>query len=992
MEKNEKINLISISQNKINEKNLDNKELKSEKSNQTEKKRYYIFDNFKGLLIFMVVFAHFLIKYSNTHQNSLIRTIVIFIYFFHMQAFTFISGFFSTKNSIKIENALKLLILYYVFNYSAILILYFYNNTKINFLYPSYSYWYILSLFYWRILVKYLNNIPFMLLISIIISLLEGYWDCFSNVLSIYRTIVFFHYYLAGYKLSKMNILNKILFYKKSIMNHFIFFIIFCFYSYLVCLYIYKNEITNDIILMLTYNKTNSIKERIITMIISYIFIILIFLLLPNNKIIFINKWGKNSLYIYLFHRIFTIIAHSELFSKKEYSKNIIEYSIIFTLIILFFFGSDFLLKFLNSLLNKVHQNLIEFNFKGKVISNIFCLYFIFLLLLKPINIYIVKNTKKDIQYRQNLRESLINSVTITYIGDLILLKDGEISEYSNKTEKQDFNDIFQFTSKYFHSSDLSIGIYGGLSAENNTSYSTSIYNDRIPVFLNFSDELAEAVSKSGINLLLTANNNLLDKKIEEVLRTLDSLDKYNISHVGSYRNFDEKKKNKIFITNIKNVKIVILSYTSIINNFHSDLKYEKYKHLSNIIIKENNKYYEQVYKDVENDFYRAKELSPDIIIVLVHMGNEFLHNETSFQDKWNEIFSNLGADIIFEDNPHAVQPIQYIGKTFVINSPGNIANSYINLNGNFTAIIRIYISNQSKKVICVSAIPMYIKKLKTKFFSPISIYDLIYNNSIYLKGKEWKRVNEIQRMSTKSLVGKEFGINETKNEYFFINNSFYDLPNFSRDFCNKLNKYSAHEIYKYINNSNSITFIGDDITEGTKNGHHPWYLPMLKCFKKKKIINISKGSYTTKLIYNKYKKKISNSLSDLYIIALGTNDIRYRDSSFCSMNPEEYIYIINNIVNLTKNHNSNIIFIAPWLSLPDDYIAKLKHFDKKKLLKEYSLKLKFYAENNNYVYIDPNYYLEKIILTNKETYMIDSFNPNNPLGIELYCEGVFMN
>ena len=427
-------------------------------------------------------------------------------------------------------------------------------------------------------------------------------------------------------------------------------------------------------------------------------------------------------------------------------------------------------------------------------------------------------------------------------------------------------------------------------------------------------------------------------------------------------------------------------------NNISIDLLYEKYGYLTNIIPKVSNKYYKQIYKDIENDFYKAKELSPDIIMVLAHMGDEFLHHTTLFQDKWNKIFSDLGAHIILGDHSHAVQPIQYIGNTLVINSPGNFANSYIKKDGDSTAIIRIYINSQSKKVICASAIPMFTKELRPKFFSAIPIYDLIYNNLISLSAKEWKRIKEIQTMSTKVLVGKEFGIDETKNEYFFINNSYYDLPNFSKDFCNKLYKYSANKIYKYIKNSSSITFIGDSITEGTRNGYHPWYEPMINCFKNKKIKNISKGSYTTKLILNKFKNDIINSLTDLYIIALGTNDIRYRDPSICSMNREEYIYQINNIVNLIKNHKSKIILIAPWFSLPDDYVSKLKHFDKKKMMKEYSLKLQDYAKKNNYVFIDPNDYLERTVLVNKDLYMVDPIHPNNPIGIQLYCESLFIN
>ena len=44
---------------------------------------------------------------------------------------------------------------------------------------------------------------------------------------------------------------------------------------------------------------------------------------------------------------------------------------------------------------------------------------------------------------------------------------------------------------------------------------------------------------------MTTANNHLLDKGIKGAMRTLDILDKYNITHIGSYRNIEEKKIKK---------------------------------------------------------------------------------------------------------------------------------------------------------------------------------------------------------------------------------------------------------------------------------------------------------------------------------------------------------------------------------------------------------------------------------------------------------------
>ena len=286
----------------------------------------------------------------------------------------------------------------------------------------------------------------------------------------------------------------------------------------------------------------------------------------------------------------------------------------------------------------------------------------------------------------------------------------------------------------------------------------------------------------------------------------------------------------------------------------------------------------------------------------------------------------------------------------------------------------------------------MYTKELRPKYFSAIPIYDLINNKSFSLTEREKKRIEEILLMSTKYLIGKRFGIDKIKKEYFFINNSYYEFNEEEKNFCNILKSYEESKIYKYINEANSMTFIGDSITEGTKNGYHPWFEPMIRCFSNKKIINISKGSYTTKLILDKFNNEIINSRSDLYIIALGTNDVRYRNSLICSMNPKEYVKNMDKIVDLIKNPQAKIIFIAPWFSTKDDSKTKLNHIDKIRLMKKYSLELKSYTKLKNYIFIDPNDYIEKKVIKNKKKYLIDFTHPNDKEGIELYCEAVFMD
>ena len=929
MENSEGKSLVTSSNLKTTLKKKNEKSLNIECKTQNKKIRYYFFDNYKGILIFTVVFGHFLWKYSDRHRNSLSRKIVEFIYFFHMPGFVFTSGFLTSENSSKISNAVKLLILYFIFNFSFLLITHFYINIKLNFFLPITSYWYLLSLFYWRIAIKYCYKFNYIFTISIIISLLIGYLKYFSNILSTVRTFTFLPFFISGYKIAQTGKFNILLKWRKGAIKFIIFIISFISFLVLFVSYINSKKFSDSTLFTKAYNDNNTIKERIIMIFISFMMILFSFLLIPNVKVPIIHKWGKNSLYIYLFHRIFTIIAYEEFFSQTKYSNYIIEFSILFSLIILLIFSSDYLNNFCNSVLSSIHQKLLELRTKNKFISFLFYFSVIFLL-INPIGIIINFATcfktifnitsftnlrnQEELNIKDNFKDLINNSIRISYIGDLILLKDQVIVAKNNITGKYEFDEMFKYTSKHFHESDLTIGVYEGPSAGNNTNYTTSNYKDGLPLYLNFPDEFAEAVKKAGINLVTTANNHLLDKGINGAMRTIDVLDKYNISHVGSYRNKEEK--DKIFTINVKGIKIAVLAYTSIMNYYKMDAIYEKYNYLTRIIPNYRNKYYYEIYEEIKNDFIQVKKESPDIIVVLAHMGIQFRHNTVLFQDKWNDIFSDLGADIILGDHSHAVQPLQYIRNTLVINSPGNFANSYIKKDGDSTAIIDIYINKQNKKVIGASAIPMYTKEIRPRYFSAIPIYDLIKNNITSLTEDERKRVEEIQLMSTKVLVGKEFGINEIQKEYFFINNNYFDFNKKDKHFCNILNKYSDKIIYKYIENSKSITFIGDSITKGTKNGFHPWYEPMINCFDNKKIKNISRGSITTKLIIKYFTEEILNSKSDLYIIALGTNDIRYRNERICSMNSEEYIEQINNTVNLTKSNNSKYIFIDFYILL----------------------------------------------------------------------------
>ncbi|MEE3469137.1 MAG: acyltransferase family protein [Butyrivibrio hungatei] len=165
-------------------------------------KRDYSFDNMKVLLITLVVFGHALEEFGTTGKLGLIRAV---IYSFHMPLFIFISGYFS-KSDAKPEKLLKTTIIpFIIFN----TIWMFIQGTainKINFFKPIYVFWYLLSLFFWRVTVKYFDRVKGIVILAFFVGIYCGCIGEAERFFSISRTVSFFSYFILGYKFKKESI------------------------------------------------------------------------------------------------------------------------------------------------------------------------------------------------------------------------------------------------------------------------------------------------------------------------------------------------------------------------------------------------------------------------------------------------------------------------------------------------------------------------------------------------------------------------------------------------------------------------------------------------------------------------------------------------------------------------------------------------------------------------------------------------------------------
>lgn len=173
-----------------------------------EKARDYFFDNMRTLLIAFVVWGHLLT--SMIEEYDAIKSIYFFIYFFHMPAMTFISGYFSKNIDKAKEKAFETILLPYLIlnllNYIFKIFIIGEDYFGFRFLKPTWGLWYLLTLFIWKFLLKDLIRIRFVLPLSLLLGIFSGFSKEFSGYLALGRAVNFLPFFLLGYYCTKEHI------------------------------------------------------------------------------------------------------------------------------------------------------------------------------------------------------------------------------------------------------------------------------------------------------------------------------------------------------------------------------------------------------------------------------------------------------------------------------------------------------------------------------------------------------------------------------------------------------------------------------------------------------------------------------------------------------------------------------------------------------------------------------------------------------------------
>jgi poly-gamma-glutamate synthesis protein (capsule biosynthesis protein) len=234
------------------------------------------------------------------------------------------------------------------------------------------------------------------------------------------------------------------------------------------------------------------------------------------------------------------------------------------------------------------------------------------------------------------------------------------------------FETCLKFVQPYFEEADMTI-------ANLETTLAGKPYSG-YPAF-SAPDELVTALQQAGVNVLLTANNHSCDKGRKGVERTISVLDSLCIMHTGTF--YDSAHRNQTYPLLLKknNIMVGLLNYTYGTNGIPTPEP--------------------TVVNRIDTtqmaiDIALTKSLSPDIVVVAIHWGEEYKLYANHEQRATAGFLLRQGVRLVIGSHPHVLQGMEMNRaddmsvQSAVVYSLGNFISNMTAVNTEIGAMVRI--------------------------------------------------------------------------------------------------------------------------------------------------------------------------------------------------------------------------------------------------------------------------------------------------------------
>lgn len=289
--------------------------------------------------------------------------------------------------------------------------------------------------------------------------------------------------------------------------------------------------------------------------------------------------------------------------------------------------------------------------------------------------------------------------ITIAAVGDVLTHMPIVESVHDPTSDSYDFRPVFAPVAPYLQQADYTVANLETKLAGKSRGFSG------YPRF-NSPGELADALKDSGIDLVATANNHALDMGWNGLVTTLDRLDRAGLAHVGTYRSREESMTP--VVVDVEGVKVAFLNYTVGLNE---TTMLEDHPYVVDVL---------NVDK-VVGDAADARLHGAEVVIALLHHGNEYDREPSEKQVEVSRLLLSQGVDVILGSHPHVVQPISHIldysgwkaADKYIVYSLGNFVSSqrWRYSDSGLVAFVHIEKLGLRAYVTGVSYLPVYVQE-----------------------------------------------------------------------------------------------------------------------------------------------------------------------------------------------------------------------------------------------------------------------------------------
>lgn len=230
--------------------------------------------------------------------------------------------------------------------------------------------------------------------------------------------------------------------------------------------------------------------------------------------------------------------------------------------------------------------------------------------------------------------------ITIAAVGDVLMHESIFESVKTGTTESYDFRPVFAPVAPYLRGADYTV-------ANLETCLAGSEYGYSGYPSINSPLSLAYGLKMSGVDMVTTANNHALDFGWEGLVNTLDALDSIGVEHVGTHRSMEERRTPSI--VDLQGIRVAFINFTDWLNDHESPEEHAGYA-VNELDI-----------DAIAEQAMVARMWGADIVIALLHWGDENERSPNEAQIKVAQDIRSRGVDVILGSHPHVVQPIAHV-------------------------------------------------------------------------------------------------------------------------------------------------------------------------------------------------------------------------------------------------------------------------------------------------------------------------------------------